>query len=125
MRAGPPIADLIAGLQGALGVCAALVRRGRTGRGDTVGASLNNAMVSVLGFLAANYFATGEAPDRSGNDHAIVSPYGMFAPPMARSPSPRRRSNPTTASSTRWARPNCATTPFSAPTICASATARR
>ena len=78
MRAGPPIADLVAGLQGALGVCAALVRRGRTGRGDTVGASLNNAMVSVLGFLAANYFATGEAPARSGNDHAIVSPYGMF-----------------------------------------------
>ena len=28
MRAGPPIADLVAGLQGALGVCAALVRRG-------------------------------------------------------------------------------------------------
>src|SRR5271170_8253406 len=78
MRAGPPIADLIAGLQGALGVCAALVRRGRTGRGDTVGVSLNNAMVSVLGFLAANYFATGEELDRSGNDHAIVSPYGMF-----------------------------------------------
>jgi crotonobetainyl-CoA:carnitine CoA-transferase CaiB-like acyl-CoA transferase len=78
MRAGPPIADLIAGLQGALGVCAALVRRGRTGHGDTVGTSLNNAMVSVLGFLAANYFATGEQPARGGNDHAIVSPYGMF-----------------------------------------------
>ena len=78
MRAGPPIADLIAGLQGALGVCAALLRRGRTGRGDTVGASLNNAMIGMLGFLAANYFATGEAPPRSGNDHAIVSPYGMF-----------------------------------------------
>src|SRR5271169_3235964 len=78
MRAGPPIADLIAGLQGALGVCAALVRRGRTGRGDTVGANLNNAMVSVLGFLAANYFATAEAPDRIGNDHAIISPYGIF-----------------------------------------------
>ncbi len=78
MRAGPPIADLIAGLQGALGICAALVRRGRTGRGETVGASLNNAMISTLGFLAANYFATGEPPARSGNDHAIVSPYGMF-----------------------------------------------
>jgi CoA:oxalate CoA-transferase len=78
MRAGPPIADLVAGLQGALGVCAALVRRGRTGQGETVGASLNNAMVSMLGFLAANYFATGEVPLRSGNDHAIVSPYGMF-----------------------------------------------
>ncbi len=78
MRAGPPIADLIAGLQGALGVCAALLRRGRTGQGEKVGASLNNAMVSVLGFLAANYLATGEMPARSGNDHAIVSPYGMF-----------------------------------------------
>lgn len=78
MRAGPPIADLVAGLEGALGVCAALVRRGRTGRGEAVGASLNNAMIGMLGFLAANYFATGEPPARSGNDHAIVSPYGMF-----------------------------------------------
>ncbi len=48
------------------------------GKGETVGASLNNAMISMLGFLAANYLATGEAPPRSGNDHAIVSPYGMF-----------------------------------------------
>ena len=31
MRAGPPVADLVAGLYGAFGVCAALVRRGRTG----------------------------------------------------------------------------------------------
>jgi CoA:oxalate CoA-transferase len=78
MRAGPPIADLVAGLYGALGVCAALVRRGRTGAGDTVGASLNNGMISLLAFLAANHFATGEAPMRGGNDHPIVSPYGLF-----------------------------------------------
>src|SRR5438132_6955280 len=78
MRAGPPIGDLIAGLYAALGVCAALVRRDRTGRGDTVGASLNNAMISMLGFLAANCLATGQQPARTGNDHAIVSPYGMF-----------------------------------------------
>jgi crotonobetainyl-CoA:carnitine CoA-transferase CaiB-like acyl-CoA transferase len=31
-----------------------------------------------MSFLAANYFATGEVPARSGNDHAIVAPYGMF-----------------------------------------------
>ena len=74
MRAGPPIADLVAGLYGALGVCAALVRRGRSGQGDTVGASLNNGMISMLGFLAANYLATGEQPPRTGNDHAIVAP---------------------------------------------------
>jgi crotonobetainyl-CoA:carnitine CoA-transferase CaiB-like acyl-CoA transferase len=78
LRAGPPIGDLVAGLYAALGVCAALVRRSRTGHGDTVGASLNNSMLGILGFLAANYFATGEQPARTGNDHAIVSPYGMF-----------------------------------------------
>ena len=78
LRAGPPIGDLVAGLYAALGVCVALVRRGRTGRGDTVGSSLNNAMISMLGFLAANCLATGRQPERTGNDHAIVSPYGMF-----------------------------------------------
>jgi len=78
MRAGPPIADLVAGLYGALGICAALVRRSRTGSGDTVGASLNNGLISLLSYLAANHLATGAEPLRTGNDHPIVSPYGMF-----------------------------------------------
>ncbi len=78
LRAGPPIADLVAGLYGALGVCAALVKRGRTGAGETVGSSLNSGMLSLLAFLAANHFATGDDPPRTGNDHAIVAPYGMF-----------------------------------------------
>src|SRR3982074_1346804 len=82
LRAGPPIADLVAGLHGALGICAALVKRGQTGPGETafetVGPSLNNGLISLLAFLAANYFATGEEPARTGNDHAIVAPYGMF-----------------------------------------------
>jgi crotonobetainyl-CoA:carnitine CoA-transferase CaiB-like acyl-CoA transferase len=79
MRAGPPIADLVAGLYGALGICAALVKRGQSGGGERVGASLNNGLMSLLAFLAANYFATGQVPARSGNDHAIVSPYGLFS----------------------------------------------
>jgi crotonobetainyl-CoA:carnitine CoA-transferase CaiB-like acyl-CoA transferase len=28
--------------------------------------------------LASNYFATGKLPARTGNDNALVSPYGMF-----------------------------------------------
>src|SRR3954453_22012151 len=78
LRPGPPLADLVAGLHGALGICAALVRRGHTGQGETVAASLNNGLISLLSFLAANYLATGEEPGRTGNDHAIVAPYGMF-----------------------------------------------
>jgi crotonobetainyl-CoA:carnitine CoA-transferase CaiB-like acyl-CoA transferase len=34
--------------------------------------------MSLLSFLAASYLATGEEPVRTGNDHAIVAPYGMF-----------------------------------------------
>jgi crotonobetainyl-CoA:carnitine CoA-transferase CaiB-like acyl-CoA transferase len=78
LRAGPPISDLIAGLQGALGVCAALVQRGRTGRGEQVGASLTNGMISFLSYLAADYFETGRQPGRTGNDHPILAPYGLF-----------------------------------------------
>lgn len=78
VRAGPPISDLIAGLYGALGVCAALVGRNRTGGGDTVSASLTNGLISFHSFLAANYFATGKVPLRTGNDHGIVAPYGLF-----------------------------------------------
>ena len=78
VRAGPPISDLVAGLYGALGICAALVGRSRTGTGDTVGASLTNGLISFLSFLAANYFASGTPPLRTGNDHGIASPYGLF-----------------------------------------------
>ena len=35
-------------------------------------------MISLLAFLGANHLATGAEPGRTGNDHPIVSPYGMF-----------------------------------------------
>jgi crotonobetainyl-CoA:carnitine CoA-transferase CaiB-like acyl-CoA transferase len=35
-------------------------------------------MVSLLSFQAVNYFASGKLPPRTGNDHGIASPYGMF-----------------------------------------------
>ena len=78
MRAAPPITDLVAGAYAAMGVCAALVRRARTGHGEEVSTSLTDGMVSMLSFLATNYFATGKLPLRTGNDHALVAPYGLF-----------------------------------------------
>ncbi len=77
-RAAPPITDLVAGAYAAMGVCAALVRRERTGLGEEVSTSLTDSMVSTLSFLATNYFATGKLPLRTGNDHALVAPYGLF-----------------------------------------------
>lgn len=78
LRAGPPMSDLIAGLHGALGIAAALLRRDRTGHGDAVNVSLLSSMVSMLSFHASNFLASGVVPPRTGNDHGIASPYGLF-----------------------------------------------
>ncbi len=78
MRAAPPISDLVAGAYAAMGILAALVRRARTGQGEEVSTALTDSMTSMLAFLATNYFATGKLPQRTGNDHALVAPYGLF-----------------------------------------------
>lgn len=78
MRAGPPVSDLVAGAYAAMGILAALVRRARTGQGEEVATALTDSMTSMLAFLATNFFATGRAPQRTGNDHALASPYGLF-----------------------------------------------
>jgi crotonobetainyl-CoA:carnitine CoA-transferase CaiB-like acyl-CoA transferase len=77
-RAAPPLSDLIAGAYAAMGVCAALVRRARTGEGEEVSVALTDALIANLAFLATHTFETGEQPLRTGNDHALVAPYGLF-----------------------------------------------
>jgi crotonobetainyl-CoA:carnitine CoA-transferase CaiB-like acyl-CoA transferase len=77
-RASPPLSDLIAGAYAAMGVCAALVRRERTGLGEEVATSLTDSMIANLAYLASHYFETGEEPLRTGNDHSLVAPYGLF-----------------------------------------------
>ncbi len=77
-RAAPPLSDLVAGAYAAMGICAALYRREKTGKGEEVATSLVDSMVANLAFLASHYFETGEQPLRTGNDHALVAPYGLF-----------------------------------------------
>ncbi|NQW11740.1 MAG: CoA transferase [Alphaproteobacteria bacterium] len=77
-RAAPPMSDLVAGLYAAFGVVSALQARHRTGRGQQVETSLTGGLISMLAYLSAEYFATGENPTRTGNNHPIVAPYGLF-----------------------------------------------
>jgi crotonobetainyl-CoA:carnitine CoA-transferase CaiB-like acyl-CoA transferase len=78
MRASPPITDLVAGLYCAYGIVNALHARAKTGRGQRVEAAMVNGMVSMLAYLASEYFARGREPERTGNDHPICAPYGLF-----------------------------------------------
>ncbi|MCR9071876.1 MAG: CoA transferase [Alphaproteobacteria bacterium] len=77
-RAAPPVSDLIAGLYCAFGVVSALEARHRTGRGQRVESSLTGGLMSMMAYLSAEYFATGRNPSRTGNNHPIVAPYGLF-----------------------------------------------
>jgi CoA:oxalate CoA-transferase len=78
LRSGLPISDLVAGLYAALAITASVLRARETGVGETAEVSLTNGMVSMLAYIATNYFATGITPPRSGNDHPIAAPYGLF-----------------------------------------------
>jgi crotonobetainyl-CoA:carnitine CoA-transferase CaiB-like acyl-CoA transferase len=79
LRAGPPISDLVAGLYAALATLAALIRRDRTGEGEAASVALTDGLTSFLSFFAADWLAAGKAPARTGNDHPLASPYGLFA----------------------------------------------
>ena len=78
LRSGLPISDLVGGLYAALAITASVLKARETGKGEIAEVSLTNGMVSLLAYIATNYFATGIAPPRSGNDHPIAAPYGLF-----------------------------------------------
>jgi len=78
-RVGVPIADLLSGMNGAFGVLAALVERGRTGRGQIVRTSLLASLIGVHAFQGTRTTVAGEVPQAQGNHHPSIAPYGLFA----------------------------------------------
>ena len=78
-KVGVPIADLLAGMNGAYGVVAALYERERTGRGRVVHTSLLAGMVGVHAFQGTKWTVAGEVPGLAGGHHPSIAPYGMFA----------------------------------------------
>jgi formyl-CoA transferase len=78
VKCGVPIADLAAGLHAVNGILAALVARGRTGRGQRIETSLFEAALSLSVWESTEYFATGEAPHAHGSAHRLNAPYQAF-----------------------------------------------
>jgi crotonobetainyl-CoA:carnitine CoA-transferase CaiB-like acyl-CoA transferase len=78
-KVGVPIADLLAGMNGAFGVLAALHERSITGKGRVVRTSLLAGMVGVHAFQGTRWTVAGEVPGLAGDHHPAIAPYGMFA----------------------------------------------
>jgi crotonobetainyl-CoA:carnitine CoA-transferase CaiB-like acyl-CoA transferase len=78
VKVGPPVCDINAGLLAALGIVSAYVHRLKTGEGQFVDTSLYEAGIQQSYWHSAIYFATGEAPGRSGSAHILSAPYQAF-----------------------------------------------
>ncbi len=77
-RAGIAVSDTAAGTFLTQGVLAALIARGRTGRGQWVHTSLVEALVNFMDFQAVRWLNEGEVPGQAGNDHPTVFPMGTY-----------------------------------------------
>ncbi len=78
-KVGVAVADLATGQNAAIAILAALIARGRDGKGQRVAVSLFDSQLAGLANVAsANLFSGQEAP-RQGNAHASIVPYQSFA----------------------------------------------
>ena len=77
-KSGNSIADIAAGMYAYTGVLAALMQRGKTGRGSHIDVSMLEALTEWMGFPLYYAYDGGTPPPRSGAAHATIYPYGPF-----------------------------------------------
>ena len=75
---GESIADVVAALFGSWSIMAALVERGRTGRGRRLDIAMLDTMIALQPLVVARFLASGIAPFRVGNRHPLSTPFGAF-----------------------------------------------
>lgn len=78
-KLGIAYADMTTGMHAAIGVLAALVQRGVSGRGQYIDLALLDVQVASMAVMAMNYFVGGRVPGRYGNAHPNIVPYEVFA----------------------------------------------
>ncbi|MEY4416625.1 MAG: hypothetical protein RIQ53_3918 [Pseudomonadota bacterium] len=78
-KVGVAVTDLFTGVYAATAILAALLERGRTGRGRHIDAALLDTQVAMLANQAANARIGGLRPTRMGNAHPNIVPYQVFA----------------------------------------------
>ena len=77
-NAAIPIADILGGMNAAIGILAALNFRKLTGKGQYIDIALVDSIVSSLITNTMPYIVTGNIPGRSGNRYFNAYPYDSF-----------------------------------------------
>lgn len=80
VRVGVAIADIGAGMYATQAILAALLNRElvEEDRGQKIDISLLDGQVAWMSYMATQYFATGNPPNRMGSRHPNITPYQAF-----------------------------------------------
>jgi itaconate CoA-transferase len=77
-KAGCSIADIAAGMHAYAAILAALIERGRTGKGKAIDVSMLESMAEWMSYPLYYAFEGAAPPPRAGAAHATIYPYGPF-----------------------------------------------
>ena len=77
-RLGIPMGDLVGGVNGPIGILAALYERTVTGRGRLIDVSLLDGLMGLLAYLPQIAWHNDENPKPQGTQHPNLVPYGVF-----------------------------------------------
>ena len=77
-KVGVAVTDIFTGIYAVNAILAALIERGRTGRGQHIDMALMDSAVAIMANQAMNFLSTGTPPGRLGNAHPNLAPYQVF-----------------------------------------------
>jgi crotonobetainyl-CoA:carnitine CoA-transferase CaiB-like acyl-CoA transferase len=77
-KAGNSIADIAAGMYAYTNILAALLQRGKTGKGSVIDVSMLESLGEWMSFPMYYAYEGAEPPPRNGASHATIYPYGPF-----------------------------------------------
>jgi len=75
-KVGVALVDVLAGLFASVGILAALNHRAQTGEGQRVDVNLLSSLLAALVNQASAFTIAGAVPERLGNEHPSIAPYG-------------------------------------------------
>ncbi|MDB5848828.1 MAG: CoA transferase [Rhodoferax sp.] len=77
-KSGNSIADIAAGMYAYSSILAALLQRGKTGKGSHIDVSMLESLAEWMGYPMYYAYAGAAPPPRSAAAHATIYPYGPF-----------------------------------------------